>query len=152
MWATGEIQTSSTSMHWKHLKHMNNCGSPLNIGLQQDHWRVSSEKWQDNTHPDKSLKTSLKILMCPDLFLLPHAAQAHPLLLMVCADGSSKIFLSDILLWDTFAANYMASFSKRQRSHIQLWSGLVTSYCVIPKTGCNNGGNVRDWYNSNLTI
>lgn len=55
--------------------------------------------------------------MFPDLSLLPHAAQAHPFLLMVCVDGSSKSFLRGVLLWDTFAANDMESFSKRKVTH-----------------------------------
>lgn len=52
-WSTGEIQTPSTSMHWQHSKHMRNCGSPLNAGFQLDQWILSSDKWWNNTHPDK---------------------------------------------------------------------------------------------------
>lgn len=69
---------------------------------------------------------------CSLISLLCHPAQAHLLLPKAYVDGSSTTFLSGLLLWDIFAANYMASFSKRQRSNNQPGSGWVTSYYVIP--------------------
>lgn len=131
-----------------------NCGSPLKIAFQMDQWRLSSEKWWSNIYPAEFVRhwTSLRILLLPDLSLLPHPAQAHLFLPKAYLHGSSRFFFTGVILGDTFAANYMTSFSKRQRSNNQLGSGLVSSYCMMPKKGSNNGDNVRDCRNSNLTI